>query len=202
MIADKADRENDLRLARHITFVHQNNKQPPSEYTPMNMKVMRRYIAMCKKQTPVIPEELTDYIVGAYCEMRADARNNKDMTFTSARTLLGILRLGTALARLRMVDVVDKEDINEAMRLMECSKDSLNSKENDKGQRAQSIPDKIFNVIREMAGERKTLKMSEINERCMSKGYKPDQIEECIEEYEQLDVFSVNQTKTKITFTD
>ena len=56
------------------------------------MKLMRRYIAMCKKQNPVVPEELTDYIVGAYCEMRADARNNKDMTFTSARTLLAILR--------------------------------------------------------------------------------------------------------------
>lgn len=28
-------------------------------------------------------------------------------------------------ARLRMVDVVEKEDVNEAMRLMEMSKDSL-----------------------------------------------------------------------------
>jgi DNA replication licensing factor MCM7 len=52
--------------------------------------VLRRYIALCKKKTPVVPEDLTDYIVGAYCEMRKDARNNKDMTFTSARTLLAI----------------------------------------------------------------------------------------------------------------
>jgi hypothetical protein len=29
--------------------------------------------------------------------MRKEARNNKDMTFTSARNLLGILRLSTAL---------------------------------------------------------------------------------------------------------
>ena len=56
------------------------------------MRLMRRYIALCKKRNPIIPEELTDYIVGAYCEMRKAARNNKDMTFTSARTLLGILR--------------------------------------------------------------------------------------------------------------
>ncbi len=34
-------------------------------------------------------------------------------------------RLATALARLRIVDVVEKEDVNEAMRLMEMSKDSL-----------------------------------------------------------------------------
>ncbi len=35
--------------------------------------------------------------LGAYVEMRKEARNNKDMTFTSARNLLGILRLSTAL---------------------------------------------------------------------------------------------------------
>lgn len=59
--------------------------------------------------------------------MRKEARNNKDMTFTSARTLLAILRLATALARLRLGDTVEKEDVNEAMRLMEMSRDSLNS---------------------------------------------------------------------------
>merc|ERR1711994_1055243 len=89
---------------------------------PLDMKLMRRYIALCKKQNPIVPEDLTDYIVGAYCEMRKAARNNKDMTFTSARTLLAILRLATALARLRIVNTVEKEDVNEAMRLMEMLK--------------------------------------------------------------------------------
>ena len=92
MIADRVDRENDRRLAEHITYVHRNNSQPPTQYQPLDMKLMRRYLALCKKRSPTVPEELTDYIVGAYCEMRKDARNNKDMTFTSARTLLAILR--------------------------------------------------------------------------------------------------------------
>lgn len=74
----------------------------------------------------MIPENLADYITGAYVEMRKEARNSKDTTFTSARTLLAILRLSTALARLRLADAVEKEDVNEAMRLMEMSKDSLN----------------------------------------------------------------------------
>ena len=38
--------------------------------------------------------------------------------------------------------------------------------------------------------------------RCMSKGFKPDSIDEAIEEYEELNVFSVNQAKTKLTFVD
>jgi len=33
----------------------------------------------------------------SYVEMRKEARNEKDMTFTSARNLLAILRLSTAL---------------------------------------------------------------------------------------------------------
>lgn len=151
LIADKADRDNDLRLAKHICYVHRNNAQPPAQYTPLDMKLMRRYIALCKTHNPVIPEELTDYIVGAYCEMRKDARGSKDGTFTSARTLLGVLRLSTALARLRTVDTVEKEDVNEAMRLMERSKDSLLRDEGDgSGRRAESVVDRIYKVIREV----------------------------------------------------
>merc|ERR1712088_1260672 len=202
LIADRSDRENDLKLAQHICYVHKNNCQPPSNYVPIDMKLMRRYINKCKAQTPGIPEELTDYIVGAYCEMRKAARNNKDMTFTSARTLLAILRLATALARLRIVNTVEKEDVNEAMRLMEMSKDSLTLGQEDGQGRQQTITDKIYSVIREMAGTQKVLKISDVKERCMSKGYKPDQIDEAIEEYEELNVFSINQAKTKITFID
>lgn len=62
----------------------------------------RRYIALCHSKEPTVPEGLADYITGAYVEMRKEARNSKDMTFTSPRTLLAILRLATALvSRLR-----------------------------------------------------------------------------------------------------
>lgn len=101
LIQDKADRDNDLRLAKHITYVHQNCKQPPSQSAALSMSVMRKYIALCKRKDPAIPENLTDFIVDAYVELRREARNSQDMTFTSARNLLGILRLSTALARLR-----------------------------------------------------------------------------------------------------
>lgn len=59
----------------------------------------RRYVALCKRHQPAIPESLSDYITAAYVEMRKEARVNKDTTFTSARTLLSILRLSTALVR-------------------------------------------------------------------------------------------------------
>lgn len=71
--------------------------------------------------------------LAAYVELRKEARNARDMTFTSARNLLGILRLSTALARLRLSNVVEKDDINEAIRLMEMSKDSLNQPFENRG---------------------------------------------------------------------
>ena len=71
--------------------------------------LVRRYIAACKEKQPVIPEALTDYIVSAYVEMRKEARTNRDTTFTSARTLLAVLRLATALVSSRRLLVGGRE---------------------------------------------------------------------------------------------
>ena len=113
-------------------------------------------------------------------------------------------RLATALARLRIVDTVEKDDVQEAMRLMEMSKDSLALGIEDRPGKIKSVIDRIYDVIREMvpSGNRSTLKTSEIKERCTSKGFKPDQIDDCIAEYERLNIFHVNDTRTKITFVD
>ena len=169
LIADKSDREQDLRLAKHITYVHQHNINPPLQHDPIDMKLMRRYVALCQKKNPDVPKELTEFIVGSYCELRKESRNidnQKSSTFTSARTLLAILRLSTSLARLRLVDQVEKEDVIEAMRLMEMSKDSLKQQEQyDGAKRRKTRSDEIYDLIRTMAAGSKTLKIPEIKER-------------------------------------
>jgi DNA replication licensing factor MCM7 len=201
LMQDRPDRENDLRLAHHITFVHSHGKQPPTNVEALDMNLVRRYINLCKRKNPTIPNDLTDYIVNAYVELRRDARNNRDMTFTSARNLLGILRLSTALARLRLADHVEKSDVAEALRLLEMSKDSLNqTQEHIRKNNIHNTSDRIFGIIRELAGTMKTVKFSDVMDRCTTKGYKPDQVDRCIEEYEELNVWQVNQTRTKITF--
>ena len=88
-----------------ISEVEQNFK-PEVHLLPFNITIdalsFRRYIAQCKKRQPVVPELLADYITAAYVEMRKEARVSKDTTFTSARTLLSILRLSTALVRITL----------------------------------------------------------------------------------------------------
>ncbi|KTG03685.1 hypothetical protein cypCar_00032126 [Cyprinus carpio] len=201
LIQDKPDTDNDLRLAQHITYVHQHCKQPPTHFTPIHMKLMRRYISKCKQKQPVVPEALSDYITAAYVEMRKEARVSKDTTFTSARTLLSILRLSTALARLRMVDVVEKEDVNEAMRLMEMSKDSLQADKTN-NTRAQRPADVIFSLLRELAGEGavRSVRVAEAEQRCVSRGFTPAQFQAALDEYEELNVWQINQARSRITF--
>lgn len=203
LIQDKPDADADLRLAQHITYVHQHSRQPPTHFTPIDMKLMRRYISLCKKRQPVVPESLADYITAAYVEMRKEARVSKDTTFTSARTLLSILRLSTALARLRMMDTVEKEDVNEAMRLMEMSKDSLQA-DKSSTTRTQRPADVIFSLVRELAAEGRgaggLVRMAEAEQRCVSRGFTPAQFQEALEEYEELNVWQVNQARTRITF--
>ncbi|XP_075236281.1 minichromosome maintenance 7 [Lycorma delicatula] len=199
LIQDRPDRDNDLRLAQHITYVHQHCRQPPAEFQALDMSLVRRYIDLCKNRNPTVPPELTDHIVDAYVDMRKDARNNRDMTFTSARNLLAILRLSTALARLRLAHEVEKEDVGEAMRLLEMSKISLgqvDSKDTGGG----SAADRVFILAREVAGNRKTVRLAEIRDYCAKKGYQPDLVDQCVEEYEELNVWQVNQARTTVTF--
>ncbi|NXV73817.1 MCM7 factor, partial [Atlantisia rogersi] len=107
-------------------------------------------------------------------------------------------------ARLRLVDVVEKEDVNEAMRLMEMSKDSLAG---DKGQqsRPQRPSDAIFAVVRELEpeggpGGGRGVPYAQALQRCLAKGFTPAQVQAALREYEELNVLQVNPGRTRITF--
>ncbi|KAK0087089.1 hypothetical protein PV325_001758 [Microctonus aethiopoides] len=200
LIQDRADKDNDLRLAQHITYVHRVGVQPPTETQALDMDLMRRYIALCKTIDPMVNQEITDYIVDSYVEIRKENRNSQDKTFTSPRNLLAVLRLATALARLRLSSEVQKEDVAEANRLVEMSKYSINHSEIQPMNRGQSTSNKIFQLIRSIAGDMKTVKVPDILERCTNKGFNQHQIDECIEEYEELNVWQVNQARSHITF--
>ncbi|EDS36343.1 DNA replication licensing factor MCM7 [Culex quinquefasciatus] len=148
-------------------------------------------IALCKREMLVIfTPELFENIFNAYVELRREARNNRDMTFSSARNLLGILRLSTALAWLHLADEVDKDVVQEALRLLEMSKDSLNQTEQN-STHVQNKAEKIFALVRELTRVSTTARRSssDVMERYMTKGYKPDQVDACIEEYEELIVW-------------
>jgi DNA replication licensing factor MCM7 len=104
---------------------------------------------------PTVPASVSSYIVSAYVRLRKQQASEeglkKSHVYTTARTLLGVLRLAQAHARLRFAQEVEILDVDEALRLMEASKESLY--EDDDGERRagdQSDMSKIYRIIKSM----------------------------------------------------
>nr|POE63530.1 dna replication licensing factor mcm7 [Quercus suber] len=201
LILDTPSRDADEELARHVTHVHIHNKHPEPQGASLifSPNEVRQYVARARSKRPVVPKQVSDYLVGAYVRLRQqqkrDEAGNKTFTHTSPRTLLGILRLSQALARLRFADEVITDDVDEALRLVEVSKASLYDDNRDR-RGDQSASTKIFNLIRGMresgaaaTGEgRGELDLRRVRERVLAKGFTTQQLESCLDEYASLDV--------------
>lgn len=203
LILDKPTRENDSLLAKHVTYVHMHNKHPAQGnsvvFTPQEI---RDYVAQARLFRPVIPTQVSEYMVKAYVGMRdqqgRDEKAKKQFSHTSPRTLLGIVRLAQALARLRFSQEVEQDDVDEALRLIDASKQSLYADQADY-RRDQSPSTRIYNLIRSLADAGtcavddeaalgSELSMRKLQERVIAKGFTIDQFEAAIEEYITLDV--------------
>ena len=155
LILDTPSRDDDERLAQHVTYVHMYNAHPPLQYDPVSPVLMRHYIALARQKRPTVPKAVSDYVVGAYVQLRRQQKDeeerNQFFTYTSARTLLGVLRLSQAIARLRFGDSVEISDVDESLRLMEVSKASLYEHETRGRDGDQTTASKIFGLIKQMA---------------------------------------------------
>lgn len=117
----------------------------------------RHYIAKARSFRPTVPPEVSQYVVESYVQLRKQhveqEKEKTSFTHTSARTLLAILRLAQALARLRWSNEVVISDVDEALRLMQVSKESLID-ENDRDRDSDNTDtSKIFRLIKTMARE-------------------------------------------------
>ena len=199
LILDTPSRDGDEELANHVTYVHMHNKHPETEdsgimFTPAEV---RQYVAKARTFRPVVPSSVSDYMVGAYVQMRkqqkSDEASKKQFSHVTPRTLLGVVRLSQALARLRFSNEVITEDVDEALRLVDVSRASLS---ND-GQTGldQTPTSKIYNLIRSMRdsgaavvgdGDDSALSMRRIRERVLAKGFTQDQLNMALAEYESV----------------
>lgn len=202
LILDKPTRETDAELAKHVTYVHMNNAHPTVEgsviFTPQEV---RQYISKARTYRPNVPNEVSEYMVRAYVSMRdqqgRDEKAKKQFSHTSPRTLLGVLRLSQALARLRFSDEVVQEDVDEALRLIDASKQSLYADDEAVYRRDVTPSSRIYNLIRGLAAsgscldegsEGGELSVRKVQERVIAKGFTVDQFQKAVEEYTELDV--------------
>lgn len=202
LLLDKQNDENDLRLARHITFVHKNHYAPSVDKGEIHFDVnyMRAFVAHAKSKNPFIPVELTQFIAEQYVQLRADDARAKDnrSSYTTARTLLGVLRFSQALARLRFADSVAMQDITEAIRLMEASKSSLldDSKKN-----AYDPITQVYQIIisKSKNSGSPTVRLVDVEPMLLARNLGKTVLQSCLKEYSELGIFELNHDQTVIT---
>ncbi|KAF2325086.1 hypothetical protein GH714_022686 [Hevea brasiliensis] len=195
LILDRADMDSDLEMARHVVYVHQNKESPALGFTPLEPSKLRAYISAARRLSPYVPKELEEYIATAYSSIRQEeAKSNAPHSYTTVRTLLSILRISAALARLRFSETVAQSDVDEALRLMQMSKFSLYS---DDRQRSglDAISD-IYSILRDEAARTNTMDVSYAHALnwISRKGYSEAQLKECLEEYAALNVWQIHPT--------
>mmetsp|Transcript_2281 Transcript_2281/g.7252 ORF Transcript_2281/g.7252 Transcript_2281/m.7252 type:complete len:713 (-) Transcript_2281:130-2268(-) len=202
LILDTADIENDIALAHHVLHVHKCGKPPSTGAAHMSMDELRVYVALSQDFQPYVPEDLTEYVATAYTEMRLDeSRAAQHATgYTTARTLLSILRLAEALARLGWSNQVTEQDVNEALRLMKMSKMSLTTKDI---QRNEDQITTVYKILRELAENNDNLCISYIEaaKLILAKGHSREVLDACLEEYSALDVWVLDEARN-ITFVE
>ncbi|KAM1475478.1 hypothetical protein ACFX2I_031363 [Malus domestica] len=203
LILDRADMDSDLEMARHVVYVHQNKESPALGFTPLEPSVIRAYISAVRRLSPSVPQELEEYIASAYSSIRQEeAKSNAPHSYTTVRTLLSILRISAAIARLRHSETVAQSDVDEALRLMHMSKFSLYSDDRQKSG-LDPIGD-IYSILRdesETTGKQDVSYAHALN-LISRKGYSEAQLKQCLEEYANINVWQINPISFDIRFID
>ena len=259
LILDRPNHDDDLRLARHVAFVHMHGRHPTfnedldnangngiatEDDNGINQEILRHFVAQARNREPTLPQQVADYVVGAYVEMRQNYKatmereqarksnrgaaripqpgqgNEPGRTVSTVgnitpRTLLGIVRLAQAHARVSGFDRVTNVDVDEALRLIEAAQVTLDTAISEqasrrRGQRqANADPTSaIFEILTRMARQNsgggsqamQEIKYSLALERVLNAGYTESQLSQCLRQYEEINILQVNLTRTKIIF--
>nr|CAG8434912.1 14426_t:CDS:2 [Entrophospora candida] len=212
LILDRPNLDEDTKLAQHVAYVHSFGKHPVMQTEVVEAQMIRHYIAEARNCRPTIPPPVGWYMVDTYKRLRQDQAGGdfkkKEFTFTSARTLLAMVRLAQARARLGLREEVSQDDVDEALRLIYVSKESLKDPDTNNDNFDRSPTSIIYGIIKTIiARERLVLENHgglsidylTIKQRVLAKGYTEDQLLECIQNYQELAVWTLSRDRDTLT---
>lgn len=122
VIEDTPSREGDSELAEHILKIHKEN----TINYEIEPELLRKYIAYARKSVnPSLTDEANEVLKEFYVNTRNSNPEEQGAVPITARQLEAIIRLAEASAKIKLKDVVEKEDAEKAVRLqMACLKKS------------------------------------------------------------------------------
>ncbi|KAF5661143.1 hybothetical protein [Fusarium heterosporum] len=218
LLLDTPSRDTDEQLAKHVAFVHMNSRHPDigTDNVVFSPHEVRSYIAQARTYRPVVPSSVSEYMIKTYVRMRDQQqraeKKGKQFTHTTPRTLLGVVRLAQALARLRFSNEVTQDDVDEALRLVEASKESLNNEST--GRQAQNATSRIFALVKQLADSGQCrpddaeddedlsaeLSMRKVEAQVISRGFTTDQWQEAVYAYTDLNAWQTTANRTRLLF--
>ena len=101
ILLDQPNKENDLNLAMHIGNVHKTISRP--KLNVFQPSFIRAYVSIAKQFEPKLPEDLYETLMEMYISKRKEGISDlkEGYTYTTTRSLLGLIRLCQARAKLR-----------------------------------------------------------------------------------------------------
>ncbi|KAK3300829.1 DNA replication licensing factor MCM7 [Chaetomium fimeti] len=226
LLLDTPTRETDAQLAKHVAHVHMHNRHPDlgtADGIVFSPQEVRAYVAQARTFRPVVPQAVSEYMVKTYVRLRGSQRRAEKRSqannfgHTTPRTLLGVVRLAQALARLAFRNTVTQDDVDEALRLIEASKESLAGEDQSRGRRGLNASSKIYNLVKGLAdsgacraddveddedeeGYGVEMSLRKVKERVIAKGFTENQWLGALEEYTDLDVWQTAGNGTRLVF--
>jgi len=224
LLLDTVDAEKDKNLAMHVCKVHTSFSKSDSEkrdqepapsgggssgdlydFKPFEANFLRNYVRKARTFEPLIDDSIQQDIVNAYVQIRdEEARGDVDSrkSYTTPRTLLAILRLSQAHARARFSERVERQDFDEAMRLMKASKESVELSAPAK-KNANPL-DIVYDIVADLSrrAERNDgwVDMAHVVSMAGHKALTNDMVMEAVENWEGLSVLLRNPEKTLVKF--
>lgn len=125
--------------------------------------------------------------------------------YTTMRSLLAMLRLAQARAKLRFSNEVSKADIDDSLILIEESQRSVSNPKFD-GRRDKATDDlsSIYQICKDIClySKDKSADYESILKRALARGYTQDALGTTISHYEKLNLLMASSDKNRITLVE
>eukprot|EP00667_Euglena_gracilis_P003385 EG_transcript_3394 len=213
LLLDEPDADSDRTLANFVAKNHlitqdSDLRASREERHIVDINLLRAMIGQAKEYCPAVPRALGGLIARKYVEMRAakDDQIADATTWVTPRTLLSILRLSQAHARLRRSNSINEEDVEEAERLMKQSKRSLiDAQENaaqDSRFRGGDFSARIFAIILEQRDKTgsDSVKLDAVRQQLKVRGFREEQLRQTLDEYDKCHVWAVAHDYSEVRF--
>mmetsp|Transcript_6265 Transcript_6265/g.16009 ORF Transcript_6265/g.16009 Transcript_6265/m.16009 type:complete len:715 (-) Transcript_6265:352-2496(-) len=202
LLSSLKEKNQENNLAKHVIFSFRKNQKNSPKYKKIQIPIFRSFFIEAQKISPMLPPTVFDFLIYNYIMWRSqDKENNRNQI--EIKTFAIVIRLSISLARLKFQNLVSKNDINEAIRLIEISKKSRNKVPNFLSKiQKEKLENKIYSIIRDLSikSKKRELELAWLEKLILKKGFTREEFVNCLGFYEELNIWKLSVFYGKLIF--